>query len=664
MNRLSKSISPYLLQHADNPVAWHEWGAAAFAEAAERDVPIFLSVGYSACHWCHVMAHESFEDSDTAAIMNDLFVNVKVDREERPDVDSIYMDAVQAMTGRGGWPMSVWLTPTGLPFHAGTYFPPTPRHGMPSFLEVCSAVSRAWKGQPDEVLDHAARLTAAVSRVMPPAEENLGAADLTAAFEMVRRSFDATHGGFGGAPKFPQAPVLHFLLNASVQPWADGATGMLHITLDRMAAGGLRDHVGGGFSRYTVDGHWEIPHFEKMLYDNAQLAALYLRAWRAGGPDRYRDIAVETIGYVLRDLTLPGGGFASAEDADSEGEEGLFYTWTSEEFAEVAGESAAITGDLWGVTATGNFEGRNHLRLVASLEEVATRHAVTPDEVEHSARQVLNRLFERRNRRVRPGLDDKVVAAWNGLMLTALAEAGAALGEERFLAAGRANARFVLSEMRDADSGLLHRSWAKGRLGPGGVLADQAGYGLGLLALYEATGEPEWFTAAEDLIRAIPGHFMDGATVHATTATDLIARPQDLSDNPEPSGSSLAHEAFRRLGMLTNDITLLELAETVAKGSARIAERSPTAVGHLLATLSAHLDAAELAIVGPDPHALLASYRSAYRPGVVLAWSLEPTSTPPLLAQRGEPGTTLAYVCRGFVCDRPVSTPDELRTRL
>ncbi len=664
MNRLAASTSPYLLQHADNPVDWYEWGESAFAEARRRDVPIFLSVGYSACHWCHVMAHESFEDGATAAVMNDRFVNIKVDREERPDVDTLYMDAVQAMNGHGGWPMSVWLTPRGLPFHAGTYFPPRPRHGMPSFLEVCAAVSEAWRDRQAAVIGHAGSLGAAVGRILPPAEKDVGQSQLEAALSSVRRSFDRVHGGFGGAPKFPQAPVLDFLLKASGRPWGGDAAEMLHLTLDAMASGGLRDHIGGGFARYTVDGHWEIPHFEKMLYDNAQLAALYFRAWWVGGPDHYRDIAVETLDYVLRDLALPGGGFASAEDADSEGEEGLFYTWPLDEFVEVAGDLGPVASDLWGVTADGNFEGRNHLRLTASFEEVAHRHGLGTQDVIEAARVVRARLFERRATRVRPGLDDKVVTAWNGLLLRVLAEAGSVLGEQRFLDAAGANARFVIGEMRDRDSGLLRRSWAKGRVGPAGVLADQAGYALGLLALYEATGEVEWFETADELLRLIPEHFIDGSTVHATTATDLIARPQDLSDNPEPSGSSLAHEGFVRLGLLTNDPGLLDLATLVARGSGLLVERAPAAVGHLLATLAAHEESRELAIIGPDAASLLAEHRTTYRPGTVVAWSEGVATTPPLLAHRGEPGRTLAYLCRGFVCDAPVDSRQALRDLL
>ncbi|NND84421.1 MAG: thioredoxin domain-containing protein [Acidimicrobiia bacterium] len=663
-NRLADATSPYLLQHADNPVDWFEWGEEAFAAARDRNVPIFLSVGYSACHWCHVMAHESFEDDDTAALMNDWFVNVKVDREERPDVDSVYMDAVQAMTRRGGWPMSVWLTPDGRPFFAGTYYPSAPRHGMPSFTEVCRSVHDAWTDRRTELLDQSERLTLAIGRRLPEGKEAVSEEDLRAAFEALRRSFDHTHGGFGGAPKFPQTPVLQFLLDASLRPWGEGARDMLDRTLDQMAAGGLRDHVGGGFARYAVDGHWEIPHFEKMLYDNAQLASVYLRSWHAGGPEHHRDIAIETIEYVLRDLALPDGGIASAEDADSEGEEGLFYTWPHEEFVEVAGDLAPLALELWGVTERGNFEGRNHLRSVRRADEVAERHGTTPEAVVAAAREVLDRLFERRAGRVRPGLDDKVVAAWNGLLLAPLAEGGVLLDKPEWVEAARGIARFVRDTMRRPD-GLLHRTWAKGTVGPVGVLEDHAGFAVGLCALHQATGEAEWLTWARELVALIPEHFEEGGRLHATAGLvdDLPVRPQDLSDNPQPSGSSLAVHAFLTVGHLTNDPDLLARAEQAASGSMELVRRAALGVGSLLATRTAFLDPRELAIVGPDPGPLLEVLRSTYRPGTVLGFAAAPHPEIPLTDARGGEGT-LAYVCRGFVCDAPVGDPEALRTAL
>jgi uncharacterized protein YyaL (SSP411 family) len=663
-NRLADATSPYLLQHADNPVDWFEWGEDAFAEARSSHRPIFLSVGYSACHWCHVMAHESFEDDTTAALMNEWFVNVKVDREERPDVDRVYMDAVQAMTGRGGWPMSVWLTPDGRPFFAGTYFPSAPRHGMPSFTEVCRSVHEAWETRRDDLLEQSERLTLAIGRPTSQSSSGISEEDLRGAFASVQRSFDHTHGGFGGAPKFPQTPVLQFLLDASETPWGGEAREMLDLSLDQMAAGGLRDHVGGGFARYAVDGHWEIPHFEKMLYDNAQLASVYLRSWHAGGPERHRDIAVETIEYVLRDLLLPGGGVASAEDADSEGEEGLFYTWPYGEFVDVAGDLAPLAIDLWGVTERGNFEGRNHLRSVRRAEDVAALHGVTAEDVVRAARTVLERLYERRESRVRPGLDDKVVAAWNGLLLVPLAEGGVLLDRPDLDEEAKGIARFVRNEMR-RDDGLLHRTWAKGQAGPIGVLEDHAGFAVGLCALHQATGEAEWLTWARELVALIPDHFEADGRLHSTAdvVDDLPIRPQDVSDNPHPSGSSLAVEAFLTVGHLTNDPSLLARAEDAARGSFELARRAPTAVGSLLATLTAFVDPRELAIVGPDPTPLLAVYRERYRRGTVLGFAEAPDMAIPLTEGRAGDGTR-AFVCRGFVCDAPVDDPEALRTLL
>ncbi|HSG78943.1 MAG TPA: thioredoxin domain-containing protein [Acidimicrobiia bacterium] len=665
-NRLAAETSPYLLQHADNPVDWYPWGEEAFAEARRRGRPILLSVGYSSCHWCHVMAHESFEDHETARVMNELFVNVKVDREERPDVDAIYMEAVQAMTGRGGWPMTVFLTPDGEPFFAGTYFPPDDRHGHPSFLRVMGAVSEAWVERRSEVVDQAGRLAATIGQRVEPTSELPDRTHLEAAYRRIVGNADATYGGFGGAPKFPQQPSLEFLLRTVDEEWASEARSVLGHALSAMAAGGIRDHVGGGFARYSVDREWEIPHFEKMLYDNAQLARLYLWGWRELGVAAFRDVAIDTIEYVLRDLTGDHGGFLSAEDADSEGEEGRFYVWSLAEFLEVAGpDDGPAVAALYGVTEGGNFEGANHLRLVRELGEVAADHGTTPEALREAVGRVRRRLFERREGRVRPGLDDKVVTAWNGLMLRALAEAGAALGEDRYLEAARANARFVLSELRDGDERLL-RSWGKGRTSGRGFLEDHGAYALGLLALYQATGETEWFVAARDLVDTAIERFADPDGGWFSTADDaeaLITRPRDVMDNPSPSGSSLLAEAAQLVGLLTGDHRYTEAVERSVLAAGQLIDRYPQAVGHLLGVVHTMVRGPkELAVVGPAATELASVASERYRPHVAVAMaSGEPDGTVPLLADRYRDGETLAYVCEDFACLAPVGDAEALR---
>ncbi|MGH8875438.1 MAG: thioredoxin domain-containing protein, partial [Acidimicrobiia bacterium] len=464
-NRLADATSPYLLQHADNPVDWYPWGEEAFTKARVEDKPVLLSVGYSSCHWCHVMAHESFEDPETALVMNELFVSIKVDREERPDVDSVYMEVVQAATGRGGWPMTIWLTPDGRPFYAGTYFPPEDRHGMPSFRRVMAAVAEAWAERREGISEQADRLTEAISQSLPPADHLPGPEALSEAYRALEREYDPVNGGFGGAPKFPQQPVLDFLLRIHAAPWAPQAGRMVARTLLNMARGGIHDHLGGGFSRYSVDSGWLVPHFEKMLYDNAQLARLYLWGWRELGVEEFRGVAIATIEYLVRDLVHPDGGFFAAEDADSEGVEGKFYVWSREEFLETAGpEDGPVAAAFYGVTAEGNFEGATILHQARTLDEVAEQAQMSNGETAAAIERASRRLLAARSVRVRPGLDDKVVASWNGLTIRALAEAGAALDEPRYLEAARRCARFVLEELVDGQGRLL-RSWPIGRAG-------------------------------------------------------------------------------------------------------------------------------------------------------------------------------------------------------
>jgi uncharacterized protein YyaL (SSP411 family) len=653
-NRLANATSPYLLQHKDNPVDWHEWGEEAFEEARDRDVPVLLSVGYSACHWCHVMAHESFEDGETAAEMNRLYVNVKVDREERPDVDSIYMEAVQTMTGRGGWPMTVWLTPDGRPFYAGTYFPDTDRHGMPSFRTVMRAVSDAWENRREEVLGQSDRLTDAISRTIPVSDDLPAAETLAHAYEALAASFDPVNGGFGGAPKFPQEPDLDFLLRVHGEEWAPRAGQMVKVTLSEMAAGGIHDHIGGGFARYSVDAQWLVPHFEKMLYDNAQLARLYLWAGLELGETVFIDVARSTIGYMLGRLRHPDGGFYSAEDADSEGVEGKFYVWTTGELDGVLGTSdGAEAARYFGATPHGNFEGSNIL------------YRPTSEPWTERIESIRSRLLAARSERVPPGLDDKVVASWNGLAIRALAEAGAALEEETYLEASRVTARFVLDQMMVG--GRLRRSWRDGRPGVPSFLEDEASVALGLFALYAATGDGEWYEAASDLASGIPDRFGDPNGGLFDTAADgetLLKRPKGQTDNPLPSGNAMAAEALLLLSSYTGDPNLRDLAVETLRSAGLLMDRYPSMVGHHLGVLHSLLGSRELAVVGPDWPTLARVFWSGYRPNVALAASPDGAGPAPLLEGRLKEGKTLAYVCQDHVCALPTDDPEVLAGQL
>ena len=643
-NRLANSSSPYLLQHKDNPVDWFEWGEDAFTEARRRDVPILLSVGYAACHWCHVMAHESFEDPDTAAVMNQRFVNVKVDREERPDVDSIYMEAVQAMTGHGGWPMTVWLDHEGRPFFAGTYFPSEPRHGMASFRQVMDAVSAAWRDRREEVANQAQQLTDVIRREIPggslPGAEALGSA-----YQRIEQTFDAENGGFGGSPKFPQQPVLELMLRIHLEEWAPNALEMVEKTLDEMAAGGIHDQLGGGFARYSVDSHWLVPHFEKMLYDNAQLARLYLWTGIEAGRPEFIEVARRTLDYLIRDLRHPDGGFYSSEDADSEGVEGKFYVWTPDEIRSVLGESAEEIIDYYGVTESGNFEGANILHVVG-------------DQVPGSLGEARERLFNHRSNRVRPGLDDKVIAAWNGLAIQALSEAGAALGDEGYLRYAADAADFVLDNL-ELEHGLA-RSWRDGRASVPGFLDDHAAMAVGLFRLFAATGVLRWYEQAMTLVERFDRFARPDGGFYSTddSGESLVKRPVDMTDNPSPSGNALAAEALLMAGSYTGDPKHYDQMSSALESSALLMDRYPSMVARHLGVLHSSLARRELAIVGPDWEELAAVYWSRYRPGVTLAVSLSDLEVVPLLAGRYQEGMTLAYVCRDFACDLP--TPDPI----
>jgi uncharacterized protein len=650
-NRLASETSPYLLQHAENPVDWYPWGEEAQARARELDRPILVSIGYSACHWCHVMERESFEDEETAALMNERFVCVKVDREERPDVDAIYMDAVQAMTGHGGWPLNAFLTPAGVPFYAGTYFPPQPRHGMPSWRQVLDGIARAWTEQREEI-DHAATQTvrglhgAAVLEA-PDAELDPGLLD--EALAVLRRAYDAADGGWGAAPKFPQASVIELLLRR-------GETEMALTTLRRMAQGGIYDQVGGGFSRYSVDAHWVVPHFEKMLYDNALLARAYLHGWQVAGEPLLRRVCEETLDWALRELRQEEGGFASALDADSEGVEGRFYVWRPSEVRAVLGDELALVAtEHFGITEAGNFEGAS-IPVVAGPEPEPERLA-----------EIKAKLLAAREQRVRPGLDDKRLTAWNALMISALAEAGAVLEREDYLDAARAAADFVLSELRD-ERGRLLRSYNRGRAKLAAYLEDHAFLLEALLTLYEATFETRWFEEARRLADQVIERFGDpergGFYAVADDHEPLITRRKELEDAPIPSGASSAAFGLLRLAALTGEARYEDAAVGTIRLLHALVARHPTAFGHLLQAIDFHLAAVqEVALVGPGAEPLERVVRETFRPHLVVAGGED--GAVPLLAGR-EPvdGRAAAYVCERFACKRPVTEPDQLRTLL
>jgi uncharacterized protein YyaL (SSP411 family) len=661
-NRLAAETSPYLLQHKDNPVDWHPWGPEALRLARETDRPILLSVGYSSCHWCHVMERESFEDDETAAYMNRHFVNVKVDREERPDVDALYMEAVQGMTGRGGWPMTVFLDPDGVPFYGGTYFPPEPSHGMPSFRMVMEAVVEAFKERREEIRARAPRTRdqlAAIGKI-EPSRELLAPSLLSDAVDGLRQRADLQRGGFGGAPKFPPASALEFLL-------ARGVTDPAEVTLDAMAAGGIYDQIGGGFARYSVDAAWRVPHFEKMLYDNALLARVYLHGWQALGHERYRRICTETLDWALREMRGPEGGFYSALDADSEGEEGRFYVWTADEVREVLGPAAEEVIAFYGVTEAGNFEGRNILHLAAGA-------AAEPPAGIAEARRA---LYEARSRRVWPGLDDKRLAAWNALMISALAEAGAALERPDYAEAAAACAGFVLEQMR-TDGGRLLRTYKDGEARLDAYLEDHAFLVEALLTLYQATFEQRWFDQARALAETMIARFGDadrgGFFSTAADAESLIVRRKEIGDHPIPAGNSSAAVGLLRLAALTGERSYEHHAVGVLRLFSPAAVRHPDAFGHLLQALDLHLTPGrEVALVAPrgapDPvfsvAELAAVVRSAHRPHLVLAGGPEGTETPELMRGRtAVEGRAAAYVCENFSCRLPLTEPEDLKGEL
>ena len=672
VNRLADATSPYLLQHKDNPVHWWEWGPDAFDEARRRDVPVLLSVGYAACHWCHVMAHESFEDAATAAFMNDHFVNVKVDREERPDVDAVYMQATTAMTGQGGWPMTVVLNPDGEPFFAGTYFPDRPRLGQPAFTQVLQALADAWRDRRDEVSTVAADVRAHLAGTAGlTGEGDLGEEVLAGAVDTLSGDFDRRSAGFGAAPKFPPSMTLEFLLRHQARTGSVLAGEMVDATCHAMARGGMYDQVGGGFARYSVDRDWVVPHFEKMLYDNAQLLGLYARWWRQGGDPLGARVARETADFVLAELRTPEGGLASALDADSEGVEGRFYAWTPDQLVEVLGpDDGAWAAALLDVTPRGTFEhGTSTLQLRQD-----------PDDPERWA-SVRSRLAQARAGRVRPARDDKVVAAWNGLAVASLAEAGRLLDEPRYVAAAVETAELLIDvHLHDGRLRRVSRDGVAGR--HAGVLEDYACVADGFLALVSATGDGRWLRHAGVLLDAALDRFPAGDGGFHDTAEDaetLVARPRDPSDNASPSGQSALVHALLGHAALTGSGRHREAAEGALRTVRALAERVPRFAGWSLAAAEAALAGPlEVAVVGraDDPlrDELEAAARRAVSPGAVVVVGPPAAAAGegpggaaavPLLEHRDLlDGHAAAYVCRGMVCDRPVGTVEELRELL
>jgi uncharacterized protein len=647
MNRLANATSPYLLQHADNPVDWYEWGDEAFARARAEDKPILLSVGYAACHWCHVMEHESFEDDATAALMNEHFVSIKVDREERPDVDAVYMDAVVALTGHGGWPMTVFLTPDGEPFYGGTYYPPEPRHGIPSFRQVLTAIADAWRERRDDVGRQAGVLVSELQRTSEPSREPLTSSLLAEAERGLRALFDPVWGGFGSAPKFPPASVLEFLLRREAgrtrgqsphvldaESQDDSAEReMTEPTLDAMAAGGMYDLVGGGFHRYSVDREWLVPHFEKMLYDNALLVPAYLHGWLVLGNPRYRNVAEETLAYMLRELRLPEGGFASAQDADTDGVEGLTFTWT---------EGDPVPRELLQPFEHGRFVLRGEL-----------------DE------ETRSRLFELRERRPKPLRDDKVIASWNGLALAALAESARRLQRDDLRTAARALGEFLLGPL-SADDGRLFRTWRVGRAHTTGFLEDYADVANGLYELHVATGDLRWLEESRRLALLAIELFADderGGFFHTPADGErLVHRKKELADNPTPSGNSMLAYVLLRLARIYGDDELERRAVGVFRLVAKTAARVPSAFGHLLCALDLHFSPPrEVAIIGPPDSEVARAALETFDPHAVVAFG--PSDNVPLLAGKDYvDGKPAVYVCERFACQAPTTDAEMLRS--
>ncbi|HEX8137711.1 MAG TPA: thioredoxin domain-containing protein [Pyrinomonadaceae bacterium] len=678
-NRLAAETSPYLLQHAHNPVDWYAWGPEALERARAENKPILLSIGYSACHWCHVMEKESFENEEIARLMNENFVNIKVDREERPDLDQIYMNAVQMMTGHGGWPMTVFLTPEGVPFYGGTYFPPEDRYNMPGFPRVLLGVADAYRSKPDEVTQTAVAMLGELRRmgVARESSEGLSVDLLDAAYRPLVRSYDPKYGGFGRAPKFPPAMTLEFLLRTHARTNDAKALEMVEHTCRKMAEGGMYDQLGGGFHRYSTDERWLVPHFEKMLYDNALLSRQYLHLYQQTGEGFYRRVVEETLDYVVREMTDPSGGFYSTQDADSEGHEGKFFVWTVEEILEVLGpEDGALFCAYYDVTPQGNFEGQNILNVRRPVEDVAREAGVSTERLREALERGRRELFAVRERRVKPARDEKILTAWNGLMLASFAEAGSVLDRPDYLEAAERNAQFVLERLRR--DGLLLRTYKDGQAKLNGYLEDYSFYADGLTALYEATGELRWLEEAQAITERMIEEFWDeaegGFFYTGESHEELIVRSKDYFDNATPSGNSVAAEVLLRMSVLTGKEEYARQAVTIFRLLRDTMSRHPTAFGRLLGALDFYLSRPrEIAIIGErdraDTRALLQEVWRLYLPNKVVAQSAEgdtrAATVVPLLQDRTMiEGKATAYVCEHYTCQRPVTTAEELGEQL
>ncbi|HJO32712.1 MAG TPA: thioredoxin domain-containing protein [Anaerolineales bacterium] len=679
-NHLAGESSPYLLQHKDNPVDWYPWGDDALTRARVEGKPIFLSIGYSACHWCHVMEHESFENADLAALLNTDFISIKVDREERPELDTIYMDAVVAMTGHGGWPMSVWLTPQGVPFYGGTYFPPERRGQHPGFGEVLGSIAQAWKERRPELLQGSEqllkRLSASNNSLSNQSTQPLTTGTLDRATRTLWQGFDARNGGWSAAPKFPQPMVIEFLLQQHYRTGDALALAMAEETLRAMACGGIYDQLGGGFHRYSVDTNWLVPHFEKMLYDNSQLARLYLHAYQLTGKGLYRRIATETLDYVLREMTHSQGGFYSTQDADSEGQEGKFFVWSADEIRATVPQHAELVMAALGVTAHGNFEGVNVLHVKLSTEALGAHFGMVEADVNTEIARARAALWARREERVWPGLDDKIITAWNGLMLAAVAEAARVLDRADYRTAAIRNAEFLLDTLRGRHGRLL-RTWRAGSSAKlNAYLSDYACLAEGLLQLYQTTFDQRWYLAAHQLADSMLAHFsvQNGAVFFDTSADHetLVVRPKTLQDNTTPSGSAMAAGVLLKLGAYSGEGRFTEAAENALRTVQNLAGSHPTSFGRWLQALSFAVSSGhEIAIIGApdatDTRALLAAAQHPYRPHQVVACCESPDNEVliPLLSGRTQKGNkATAYVCRDFECRLPVTDADALRRQL
>ena len=672
-NHLINETSPYLLQHAHNPVDWYPWGDEAFEKARRENKPVLLSIGYSACHWCHVMAHESFENEDIAQLMNENFVNIKVDREERPDLDQIYMNAVQMMTHHGGWPMTVFLTPEAVPFYGGTYFPPQDRYNMPGFPRVLIGVAEAYRDRQDDIRETGASLVSELQRLSvtsgsdQPVEQEL----LDAAYAGMIRTYDVTNGGFGGAPKFPPAMALEFLLRTHVRTGNQDALEMVRHTCQKMANGGMYDQLGGGFHRYSTDARWLVPHFEKMLYDNALLSRLYLHYFQVSQEPLARQTVEGILDYVLREMTDASGGFYSTQDADSEGHEGKFFVWDIEEIRSTLGErDATLFCSYYNITPSGNFEGKNIPNVTHTAEQVAQEHEVSLSELQASLSESTRKLFELRERRVKPDRDEKVLTAWNGLMMASFAEAGVVLDRADYTDAARRNAEFVLSNLRK--DGTLLRTWKAGVAKFNGYLEDYSFLIEGLVTLFETTGEFRWLKEAQTLTERMIEEFWDeqngGFFFSGKSHEDLIVRSKDYFDNATPSGNSVAAIALLRLATLTGKENYRNLSIAVLREIGETARRYPSGFGYALSAVDFLLSTPkEIAIVGKDRGDIGPLLREAwkrYLPNKVVAPGFGDENIPLLENRPLQNGRATAFVCVHYACQQPVNQPEELGSQL